>query len=192
VLTPFERTALIVLLILAVDASRGVTWFTLFTLVVLPAALRDWPLPDLPLERGRVILAVVLPLVVLVTIVDASRPASWLARDYPSASARIVARAAGTQRAVFANGAFSDWLMFAEPTLRGRMAYDARFSVLPHGRLSDAADVSIGRSDTQALLRPFDVVVMRPQERELGATLASAGWDLVDAGPKVVVFRRAR
>ena len=45
-LTLFEKSALVVLLVLAVEATRGVTWFTLFALVVLPSALRELPLPD--------------------------------------------------------------------------------------------------------------------------------------------------
>ena len=84
---------------------------------------------------------------------------------------------------VFANGAFSDWLLLKEPSLRGRIAYDARFEVLPDGRLADAAAVSIGRFDAERILRPFDVVVLRPEESELRGTLERAGsWRRIDAG----------
>jgi hypothetical protein len=78
-----------------------------------------------------------------------------------------------------------------EPSLRGRVAYDARFEVLPHGRLADAAAVSIGRYDSERILRPFDVVVLRPQEHEIRDTLARSGeWRRVVASSKVVVLRR--
>jgi len=190
-LTLFEKTATIVLLVLAVEATRGVTWFTLFVLVVLPSALRAMSLPELPAGRGRVAVVTSAAAVVVATIVIASRSDSWFARDYPTSAARVVADAAGGNGAVFANGAFSDWLLFKEPSLRGRVAYDARFEVLPDGRLADAAAVSIGRWDAERILQPFDVVVLRPEESELRGTLERAGgWRRIDAGAKVVVLRR--
>jgi hypothetical protein len=189
-LTLFEKVAFVVLLVLAIEATRGVTWFTLFAIVVLPAALRDLPLPGLSLRHRPVAPLVAFALVVLIVV--ASRPASWFERDYPSASARAVADAAGPSRTVFANGAFGDWLLLKEPSLRGRVAYDARLEVLPHGRLADAVAVSIGRYDAGRILKPFDVVVLRPEEEEIRGTLARSGkWRRVDAGSKVVVLRRA-
>ena len=75
--------------------------------------------------------------------------------------------------------------------MRGRVAYDARFEVLPDGRLADAAAVSIGRYDAEQILRPFDVVVLRPEESEMRGTLErGGGWRQVDADKKVVVLRR--
>src|SRR5205814_858554 len=106
--TLFEKTALVVLLVLAVEATRGVTWFTLFALVVLPSALRELHLPDVRVPRTPAE-AVVASLVALAAlVVAASRPSSWFARDYPTAAAGVVVDAAGTNGAVFANGAFSD------------------------------------------------------------------------------------
>ena len=189
-LTLFEKSAIVVLLVLAVEATRGVTWFTLFVLVVLPGALRELQLPAVTVRSGLgVAIACVVALGAL--IVAASRPASWFSREYPRSAARVVDAAAGSNRTVFANGAFSDWLLLVAPSLRGRVAYDARFEVLPDGRLADAAAVSIGRYDTERILRPFDVLALRPEETELRATLERAGnWRRVGADPKVVVLRR--
>lgn len=187
-LTLFEKAGLVVLLVLAVEASRGVTWFIVFTLAVLPSALREMPLPAIRVPAAEAA-ALVVALVGLV--VAASRPASWFTRNYPTSAARVVAEAAGSRDDVFANGAFSDWLLLKAPSLRGRIAYDARFEVLPHGRLADAAAVSIGRYDSQKILRPFEVLVLRPEEKELRGTLARAGnWRQIAAGKKVVVLRR--
>ena len=187
-LTLFEKSALVVLLVLAVEAARGVTWFTLFAIVVLPNAL---PVPRLTLresEAARIAAAVV---ALGAFAIAASRPASWFTRDYPTSAARAVADAAGPESAVFANGAFGDWLLLKAPSLRGRIAYDARFEVLPDGRLADAAHVSIGRYDALKILAPFDVVVLRPEEHEIRGALERAGdWRRVDADAKVVVLRR--
>ncbi len=80
---------------------------------------------------------------------------------------------------------------FVEPSLRGRIAYDARFELLPKGRLADAAAVSIGRSDWRRILAPYGVVVLRPGEAELrGALLRSGNWRRVPTDSRVVVMRR--
>jgi hypothetical protein len=187
-LTAFEKGAIVVLLVLAVEATRGVTWFVLFTLVVLPGAVGELRSPDLRHVAGS---ALTLALALGALIIAGSRSSSWFTRDYPPYAARVVADAAGPNGAVFANGAFGDWLLFKAPPLRGRMAYDARFEVLPHGRLADAAAVSIGRWDAPRILRPFDVVVLRPQETELRDTLGRTGaWDRTVSDKNIVVLRR--
>ena len=164
------------------------TWFILFALVVLPSAVS---IPSVSIRQSEAGLVAASVVALGGLIVAASRPASWFARDYPTAAARAVADTAGPNRAVFANGAFGDWLLLKAPSLRGRIAYDARFEVLPDGRLADAAAVSIGRYDSEQILRPFDVLVLRPEEKELRATLRRAGgWRQVAAGKKVVVLRR--
>jgi hypothetical protein len=188
-LTAFEKWAIVVLLVLAVEATRGVTWFVLFTLVVLPGAVSELSVPRNSLRRDGVAFAAASVIALAALVVAASRPGSWFTRDYPPSAARIVAAQAGP---VFANGAFSDWLLMKESSLRGRVAYDARFEVLPHGRLADAAHLSIGRYDWQRILRPFDVVVLRAEEKEVRAELLRAGnWRRINGGSKVVVLRRA-
>jgi len=190
-LTLFEKGAFVVLLVLAIEATRGVTWFVLFSLVALPSAIRELQLPSVSMRRSDVGGIAALVVAVVALVVAASRPASWFARDYPTSAAHVVARAAGANRTVFANAALSDWLLLKEPSLRGRVAYDARFEVLPDGRLGDAAAVSIGRYDAEQILRPFDVLALRPGETELRETLMrDGGWRRVDAGEKVVVLRR--
>jgi len=190
-LTLFEKAALVVLLVLAVEATRGVTWFTLFALIVLPSALGDLRLPRVSIPESRAATFVVLFAAVAAVAVAATRPVSWFARDYPTSAARAVADTAGPTGAVFANAAFSDWLLLKEPSLRGRVAYDARFEVLPAGRLADAAAVSIGRYDSERILRPFGVLVLRPEETELRGKLERDGlWRRVYADTKVVVLRR--
>jgi hypothetical protein len=185
-LTLFEKSAIVVLLVLAIEATRGVTWFTLFVLVVLPSAL-----PRVSIRGSQAGIATAAVLALGALVVAASRPESWFSRNYPTSAARVAAATAGTKSAVFANASFSDWLLLKEPSLRGRVAYDARFEVLPDGRLGDAAAVSIGRYDAERILRPFDVLVLSPGETELRAKLARAGyWRRVDTNKKVVVLRR--
>jgi hypothetical protein len=193
-LTRFERYALVALLVLAVEASRGITWFTLFALVIVPAALRSVRLPAVRVASARARAAIVATsaaAVVLAVGVAAAQPESWFASNYPREAARTVDAAAEASGKVFANGAYADWLLLVEPGLRGRIAYDARFELLPDGRLADAAAVSIGRWDAPAILRPYDVLVLRPEESELRAELTrSRGWRRVGGDRNVIVLRR--
>jgi hypothetical protein len=189
-LTLFERVVLLLLLLLAVQANRGIPWFALAAIAIVPPALRSVRLPTV-VVASRTGVAVSLGVVVVVATVVLSRSQRSFEAGYPSAAAVSTREAAGTEARVFANGAYADWLLLVEPSLRGRVAYDARFEVLPDGRLADAAAVSIGRWDARRILAPFDVVVLRPEESELRAALARAGgWQRVPTAGDVVVLRR--
>jgi hypothetical protein len=169
-------------------------WFALFALATLPTMLNGL-LPgklDVSRRAAWVLLAGSSCAVAVAIAVVAAKPQAWFTSNYPPDAARAVARAAGRESAVFANGAYSNWLLLVQPSLRGRIAYDARFELLPEERLADAVAVSIGRSDWRQILAPFSVVVLRPEETELrDALLRDAGWRRVRTDSHVVVFRRA-
>jgi hypothetical protein len=191
----FERALLVLLALLALQAARGITWFSFAAIVVVPAAL-SVERAERRLRRARAAAGVVVTsalAVVVAAVVALAQPASWFESSYPQSAAAAARDAAGGTGRVFANGAYSDWLLLSEPRLRGRVAYDARFELLPDGRLSDAAAVSIGRWDTSRILAPFDVVVLRPEETELrDALVRTRKWQQVATHTDVVVFRRVR
>jgi hypothetical protein len=190
-LTLFEKSALVVLLVVAVIESQGMTWFALFGLIVLPNSVRTLSLPHFSGGSHRVVTFASGATIVIALIVASSRPASWYARDYPPLAANVVRDAAGSDGKVFARGAFGDWLLLVEPSLRGRIAYDVRYELLPRNRFTDVAAVAIGRWDSQRILRPFRIVVLNPSEAELRDTLTRSGnWQRIDAGSTVVVLRR--
>jgi hypothetical protein len=195
VLTLFERVLLVVLLLLAIEASRGIPWFVFFALATVPTMLNRVSSRELRLPSSRAaagLLAASSLAVVAASAVVVTKRHGWVTASYPPSAARATAAAAGSTSKVFANGAYSDWLLLLEPSLRGRVAYDARFELLPDGRLADAAAVSIGRSDWRRILAPFDVVVLRPQENELRHALIRDGrWRRIATDSHVVVFRRA-
>ena len=63
----------------------------------------------------------------------ASHDRAWWERGYPPQALAAVARAAKQDPSarVFANERYADWLLFYDPALRGRVAYDIRFELLP-------------------------------------------------------------
>ena len=130
----FEQLALLLTLCAGVIAIRNIVWFGLTALVLLPR-LVDPLVGDLDFSRFRRFTG---PLAVL-TIASAistvayaaTRPAGWYVREWPTAQSERIASAAdrsGT-RLVFADDRYADWLLWTEPELRGRIAYDVRFEL---------------------------------------------------------------
>jgi hypothetical protein len=191
--TLLERVLLVVLLALGIEAARGVVWFVLFALATLPTMLTAVHPREIRVAKqaALAVLGASAIVVAAALVLALTKRSSWVDGDYPPAAARTSSVAAGRTGKVFANGAYSDWLLLTQPSLRGRVAYDARFEVLPRGRLADAAAVSIGRSDWRRILAPFAVVVLRPEETELrDALVRDGGWTRVPTDRLVVVFRR--
>ena len=129
-LTPFERLALLFALASALVAIRSIVWFALTALVVLPYAL-DGALR--PSARARAAPALVaLGAAVAAVVFVATRPPGWYTREWPRPAARAVAQAAerDPQLLVMSDDRYADWLLWEEPRLAGRVAYDVRFELL--------------------------------------------------------------
>ncbi|HEX6489735.1 MAG TPA: hypothetical protein VF002_00005, partial [Gaiellaceae bacterium] len=83
---------------------------------------------------------------------------------------RVTARPGAS---VFASETLSDWLLWTEPSLRGRIAYDVRFELLSTGQLEQlsAYHRRSGR-DWAAPTRPFSLIVLDTRiDSRLGAAL---------------------
>jgi hypothetical protein len=67
------------------------------------------------------------------------KPSAWIERDYPSAVARSISAVADGKSSVrvYADERYADWLLWKDPRLRGRVAYDARFELLTNRQLVD-------------------------------------------------------
>jgi hypothetical protein len=110
--------------------------------------------------------------------------------QWPAAAA---AAAAGDPEArVFASERYADWLLWTRPELRGRIALDARFELLPAGTLAQVSAFyhREGR-DWRAAARGYDVLVLDPRRRSLVAVLAAeAGTRELFRDEHVVVLER--
>src|SRR5262249_3360350 len=102
-----------------------------------------WP-PQAAPRRRRLNLALagsaVAALVVAVAAFASHGPA-WFERGYPARAADVVAAAAAAdpKATVFANERYADWLLFEQPLLHGRVAYDLRFELLTGRQLTRVA-----------------------------------------------------
>jgi hypothetical protein len=141
VLTPFERLALLASVGAALTAIRHVVWFELTAVVLLPLLVNAWKgstrepaAASTSLTRwiGRVSAAAL-----VVTAIALLAPSgSWYKSRVPTgASAAIASATADSGTRVFASETLADWLLWTQPSLRGRVAYDVRFEILTQAQL---------------------------------------------------------
>lgn len=134
-LTSFEQLALVGMLASGVSAIRSIVWFSLAALVLLPrlvdGALSEWP-QRLGRAQRRVLASVAVGAVLVASAVAVAQPASWSTRDWPAMAAARVADLVEERPGakVFADDRHSDWLLWQQPQLSGRIAYDIRFELL--------------------------------------------------------------
>jgi hypothetical protein len=168
-LTHFEIAALVFTAAGALLAARSVPWFAYTALLVLPALTeRAWP------ERtaaGRdswltSTLAIVACLAAVVMLVTAARwPQTRFTAAYPSTAAAAVAQATSRhpKARVLATYELADWLLFTNPSLRGRIAFDGRWELLSGGEISAALDYLYqSRSNWDWIARGYSVFVLDP------------------------------
>jgi hypothetical protein len=140
-LTRFEQLSLLITLIAGLHAMRNMSWFALTALVLLPVMLTE-ALPDgyQPFSRIRVVVpALVCAVAAVLAAVVVAKPASWVERDFPATALSrietVASRDPGSR--VYADEHYADWLLWKDPSLRGRVAFDARLELLSNRQLLD-------------------------------------------------------
>jgi len=189
-LTLFERSALLLTLVSALAAIRSIVWFGLACLVLLPRLL-DVAFPRLRLPAPRAFAAAGLAAAAAVTLFSVVRPASSFTRDWPSGAARAVA--ARPAPYVFADDRTADWLLWEDPRLAGRLAYDVRFELFDDRQFRELLAFRNRSGDGwRRAAAGYDVLTLDPRtEHSLErALLAEPGARLVYRGPGLDVLVR--
>jgi len=139
VLTSFERWALALLLLGALTVVRNAVWFELAAAVSFPRLLdAAWPSSVAPLAVRRLNLVVGSVATIAAVVFVATQFAHssrWIERDWSPADAAAVADAAGARGIVLADDKHADWLLWQQPGLEGRVAYDVRFELFARREL---------------------------------------------------------
>jgi hypothetical protein len=193
-LTRFEWLMLAVTGAAGLDAVRNVGYFALVALMLLPSALdRAWPAtasaPGRRLDAMLSVAALAVAAVIALNVLG--KPAISLAGPNDPAAAAAVARAVErtpTTR-VFADVRYADWLIWAQPSLAGRIAYDIRFELLSRRQLAEiyAFNDPLGQSwsvtsagyAVLVLDRIDDAHAVRALTREPGARVLYSNAELV-------------
>jgi hypothetical protein len=140
-LTRFEWFALAATGVAGLDAVRNIGYFALVALMFLPSALdRAWPAKQSAPGRrldALVSLAALAAVGLVALNVFGGRPNSLDGPNDPVAARAVVTALDRTPGArVFADVRYADWLIWEQPSLAGRIAYDIRFELLSRKQLA--------------------------------------------------------
>ena len=199
-LTLFEQLALWLCALLGLLAVRNIVWYALLAAAVLPAALdAAWPPSGAP-RRTRINLplagaALAAALISLAGL--ASHGRSFWERSFPRAALAPVAKAARQDPSlrVFADERYADWLLFNDPALTGRVAYDIRFELLPTRTFEQIVTFRSEHGyDWQAITRGYRLLVLDPVGDSGAVTLFEKmrGTKVLYRDRNVVVLERPR
>jgi hypothetical protein len=132
-LTAFDLATLAFTFAGAVLAIRGIPWFALACLVLLPVAIGrrlEGRVARVPRRLDGILSYAALGFLALVVAISIARDDSWFESNWPRpALAAVEEAAADPEMRVFATSRDADWLLFEIPELRGRLAYDVRFEI---------------------------------------------------------------
>jgi hypothetical protein len=211
--TAWEKLALLALAVATVSVVRNAVFLGLLGLLVLPVSLGYGPTaPPAHLSgaagrpttvarrRGQINagLALLALFAVLISVLATlARPASGLAdsAQQPALLAAVRgATAADRSIRVLADGHFTDWLLWRDPALAGRMSNDVRYELLTSDQIRAITGVFGTRDDWRRTAHGYRLVVLRQAadapliralEREPGHRI------LFDAGGQLVILRSA-
>jgi hypothetical protein len=188
-----DQVAFALTAVLALEAVRNTAWVGLVALAVLPPLVDRLRGPVVDPPRLNRILAVTIAATAVITFATvAAKPTSWFTGGFPTAAAEATAAAAGPEGRVFATSPYADWLLWRQPALTGRVAFDARFELLTTGELERVGRLQARSGDWLSTVKGYRAFVLdthssRALERSLVRRLPAR---VVFSSPQVVVLRR--
>lgn len=188
-----EQLALVITAVFAFEAIRDTAWFGLVALAVLPQLIDGIRRPVVePRRLNRILAVTVLASVAISVAAVSTKPAQWFTSSFPSDAAAAASSAAGRHGRVFATSPVADWLLWAQPELSGRVAFDARFELLSTSQLQQLARFQAQAGNWLKTARDYRVFVLDPQsDRTLERALRKAlPAQAVFSSPQVVVLER--
>jgi hypothetical protein len=189
----WDQLALVLTAIFAFEAIRNTAWFGLVALAVLPQLIDRIRRPATePARLNRILSVTVLASLAICVIAVAMKPTNWFTKNFPSAAAAAASSAAGKHGHVFATSPEADWLLWAQPGLSGRVAFDARFELLSTSQLRNLARFQAQAGNWRRTARGYEVFVLNPgSDHDLERALRHAfPIRVVFSSPQVVVLRR--
>jgi hypothetical protein len=175
--TLWERLALVVLVVAAASALRNVVWLSLGALPVLAVALNrvipaDPPATTAANSLNRVLATLAAIALAIALLATVARPEADFERSYPSGYLQAVRHAAALDPAarIVADVGDADWLLWRDPALRGRIAFDARLELLSTAHVRDIASLLGGAASSR--LRGSVYRIFALDRRAAAATVA--------------------
>jgi hypothetical protein len=195
-LRPFDVATLGISFLGAVTAIRGIPWFALACMVLLPVAIgKRLESVEAPIRVGvnRAVAAVATAAVAAALLMALVRDASWFERHWPNdALPAVEAGARESETLVFATDRHADWLLWKFPEFRGRVAYDVRFEIYDEQFFDGLAEFKSQRGEWRKLTRGYALVVVdeRSSLEHTADFLAEPGARLLYRDDVIAVVRR--
>jgi hypothetical protein len=198
-LTGLELGVLAVTLLGGLLAVRSIVWFAFAALMLVPALFEREGKRPVPaaLVRFRVVGATATAVLAAGALAyTAARPEEEFARKWPQA---VPAQVAGVLRAdpearVLASYEFGDWLLYARPEVRGRIAFDGRWELFSAREMRSILDYlwQVGE-DWEAPSRGYRVLVLNPRTQPglVETYEARPGVRVLYRDSRFAVFERA-
>ena len=186
-LTLAEGVLLVATGIAGLLVVRNMVWFALAAACLLPP-LMGRVLAEREAKDGfnRLLGLCGIAIAVAVFGAVAARSDAGL-KPYPSLGSAAAAQAAGANGRVYATLKYGDWLLWAQPQLSGRVAFDARFELLTTPQIAKIVDVVEGRISPDTF-RGNRVFVVEAADTAALAPLRACTLRTVYAGQGVVVL----
>jgi hypothetical protein len=191
----FEKVAFAALGVLAFDAVRNTAWLGLAAIALLPTLVDTIRPQSDELRRMNRMLATVMLAGLLVAFAGvAAKATDWFVGSFPPPAAAAASAAAGPDGKVFATSSYADWLLWARPELRGRVAFDARYELLDAKQVAALGRFQGRVGNWRHTVAGYDVVVLsqKHDDGEAKALLATGSFRKVLRDGDVIVLRRSR
>jgi hypothetical protein len=163
-LTLFDGATLALTFVGAVTAIRGIPWFALACMVLLPVAIGTrLEGGAAPVRAGvnRALAAGALAIVAAVVILSLARNESWYERNWPTeALPAVEGTVANPGVRVFATERHADWLLWKIPALRGRVAFDVRFELYDTSFFDELGRFKGQTGEWKQITEGYEVVVV--------------------------------
>jgi hypothetical protein len=191
--TGFEKVAGIALVGFGLLATRNWVWLCLFAIALYPKALdrirtvrRTASEPRL----NRFVGAAGIGIAVVGAAVAISRPPSSFTPAFPSNAARAVGTLADAHPGarIWATEQWADWLLWENPRLEGRMAFDARVELLTAAQVKRMTVFSATPLLVRQVRRHYAIIVVsKGNEPDTYRVLRREGPVVYDDGKVLVV-----
>jgi hypothetical protein len=181
-LVPAEVLILALTFAAGLSAVRLTPWFGLAMLAVAPRLASRRP-------AGAEFRRLAPTLVAAVLLLAVGAGLAWSARrDYDGPARLFAALDRQPQAArVYADLPLTDWALWNDPSLRGRMAYDGRPELMTPEQFADVIRFARLTPGWPTVLRGYSLVLTN---RAIARRLARSGWRAIAAADGVVVLRR--
>jgi len=189
----YDQVAFVVMAVISFQAIRNIAWIGLVALAVLPPLIDRMRSPVEEPKRLNRILALVIIGSALISLAGvAAKQTNWFTHAFPGGGTKAAARAAGGKGRVFATSPYADWVLWEEPQLAGRVAFDTRFELLSTAQLDALGRIENAAGNWRKSLRGYSVFVLgRKNDDTLEHALRhDLKARVVFSSPQVVVLRR--